>query len=780
MSFMVPAELENVWAKSPEAGRSTGETLVEHTYRVTEKVAEQYGLRPDLGIRLGSDRFWHRAFWASFLHDFGKAAGGFQKQLIPQTRKPWGKRHEVLSLAFVGWVFPQEHQDWIWVVSTIVSHHRDLGYIRQGYPLDLGPDDDVLPEMLADISDDIIEALRDWTSSAPAQWTSEFGLQQAGVEPSRLIGSESPEEFRTNGLRRIKQALAAYPLFVEELENAGARSPKTLAALAHRGVMMTADHSGSAHAEMFPRNPIPDPDSLARQFAFSLRPHQEGCKEKEGSVMFAAPTGSGKTEAALLWAARQGVCKKVPRLYYVLPFQASMNAMQGRLSKRFPRNVGLQHGKSRFALYRMYLEQEDAPKAAAKKAGAANRLTRLHYHPLRVLSPYQMLSALYRLKGYESALADVFGGLFIFDEIHAYEVKRLALILSMMEYLGHNYGVKFCIMSATFPEILKNWLSEAIPNLQTVPVPDRLFEEFRRHRIVLLEGELESDPGIQKIVEAAEQGSVLVCCNTVRRAQSVYKRLKNGGENLNLELLHGRFNARDRFGKEQKLLSQMSTRSKPDAKRTVLVATQVVEVSLDIDFDTILTEPAPLDALLQRFGRVNRNRGPGHPLRDVHVFKEPRVENPIYDDVLVQRTVELLERENGNPVDEARTGDWLNEIYAGEVSERWRSDFEEAARIFRTACIDNIIPYQSDRELAERFYEMFDGTEVIPADLKQEFLSLQNDDPLKAGELPITVSWAQFTWLNRAGLVKQSEDWNKFADVPYDEEFGLRLDAVDV
>jgi CRISPR-associated endonuclease/helicase Cas3 len=469
--------------------------------------------------------------------------------------------------------------------------------------------------------------------------------------------------------------------------------------------------------------------------------------------------------------------EKVPRLYYVLPFQASMNAMQGRLSEHFPGSIGLQHGKSRFALYRIYLEQEDAPEAAAKKAGAATRLTRLHYHPLRVLSPYQMLSALYRLKGYESVLTDVFSGLFIVDEIHAYEVKRLALILNMMEYLGRNYGAKFCIMSATFPKILKNWLSEAIPDLRQMPVPDGLFEGFRRHRVVLLEGELERDDGIQKIVETAKQGSVLVCCNTVRRAQNVYHRLKNDGEDLNLELLHGRFNARDRLGKEQKLLSQMSTGTKPDAKGTVLVATQVVEVSLDIDFDTIFTEPAPLDALLQRFGRVNRGRR--YPLRDVHVFKEPRAESPIYDDVLVQRTVELLERENGNPIDEARTGDWLNEIYAGEVSERWRSDFEKAARIFRTACIDNIIPYQSDRELTEQFYEMFDGTEVIPANLEQEFLNLQEENPLKAGDLPVTVSWAQFARLNRAGLLRQSEDWNKFVDVPYDEEFGLRLETAD-
>ena len=778
MSFTVPSGLEDVRAKSPVSGQSEGETLVEHTYRVCEKIAEQYRLRPDLGNRVGSDRFWHRAFWAGFLHDFGKAASGFQKQLVPKTGKPWGRRHEVLSLAFVNWVFPEEHEDWIWIVSTIVSHHKDQAEIRGLYLPGIKPEYDPLPLMLEEIPDDVISALREWAFDAPSEWISGLGLQDAGIELLQLADSESPQEFRAKGLSRIKRALDAYTAFARDLREVGSQTPRTLTALAHRGVMMTADHSGSAHAGTFPENPIPTPDDLAQKFNLpSLRPHQEDCKEKEGSIMFAAPTGSGKTEAALLWAARQGVDGKVPRLYYVLPFQASMNAMRNRLSKHFAEdNVGLQHGKSRFALYRMYLEQEDSPGVAARKAGAASRLTRLHYYPLRVLSPYQMLSALYRLKGYESALTDVFSGLFVFDEIHAYEAKRLALILKMMEYLGRNYGAKFCVMSATFPNILKEWLSDAIPDLQQLPVPDELFEEFRRHRVAMLEGELESDDGIQKILEAARESSVLVCCNTVRRAQGIYQRLKNVGKDLNIELLHGRFNARDRLGKEQELLSQMSTGTKPDARGTVLVATQVVEVSLDIDFDTIFTEPAPLDALLQRFGRVNRGRR--YSLREVYVFKEP-LESPIYDEVLVRRTVDLLERENGKPIDEANTGDWLNEIYEGEVSERWRSEFEEASRIFRTTCVDNIVPYQSDRELAELFYEMFDGTEVIPAVLEQEFLSLQENDPLKAGELPVTVSWAQFARLNRAGLIKQSEDWNKFADVPYDGEFGLRLDAVD-
>ena len=776
MPFVVPLKLRNTWAKSPAAGQTTGETLVEHTYMVLEKLADQCKMRPELGTRLSNEKFWHRAFWAGFLHDFGKATAGFQEQLRPGSYKPWGQRHEVLSLAFVGWAFPQDTEDWIWVTSAIISHHKDLDYLRRLYPLDLDPDYDIVPQMLEEIPDDVLEGLWEWTQSAPVAWISQFDLRNAGVMPQELIGPESPSVFRKNGFQRIRQALSAYPKFVESLKGGGAQTLQNITAMAHRGVMMTADHAGSAHARAFAKNPIPEPDSLMPKLELSeLYAHQDICRHSEGNVMFTAPTGAGKTEAALLWAARQGRDGSVPRLYYVLPFQASMNAMQSRFNTLFPDAVGLQHGRSRFALYRMFMDQGYTPAEAARSASFANNLTRLHHYSIRILSPYQMLGALYRLKGYESALTDVFGSLFIFDEIHAYEVERLAIILQMMGYLTANYGVRFCIMSATFPNILKKWLYETIPTLQELKVPDSLFESFRRHRVVLVDGELDSEYGIRKILEASEEGSVLVCCNTVRRAQSIYERLKALGNEVRLELLHGRFNARDRVGKERGLLGHMGTKVRPDARRTVLVATQVVEVSLDLDFDTVFTEPAPLDALIQRFGRVNRGRR--YPLRDVHVFREVTEGFSIYDNELVQRTLGLLERIDSCAIDERLAEGWLDEVYAGSVSERWESEFHRASETFSKVCLERLFPYQSDPELQKIFYEAFDGVEVVPSSLKSKFARLEIENPLLAGELVVTVSWALYKTAEKKGLVQPSDHWPKIVDLPYDEEYGLRLDV---
>ena len=110
------------------------------------------------------------------------------------------------------------------------------------------------------------------------------------------------------------------------------------------------------------------PDDLLRRLGREwegLHQHQRQAAKAHGSQLLTAPTGSGKTEAALLWASNQGDAAFPPaRLFYVLPFQASMNAMHQRLSRSFPRDVGLQRGRSLHALYREVLDAEPDPKRA--------------------------------------------------------------------------------------------------------------------------------------------------------------------------------------------------------------------------------------------------------------------------------------------------------------------------------------------------------------------------------------------------------------------------------
>src|ERR1051326_1494063 len=130
-----PDYLEHILAKSAQQGAGgKEESLAQHTWSVLEKLAATIRLRWNLPEQIGMPRLWHILFWAAFLHDFGKAAKGFQARLTGGPK--WPHRHEVLSLAFVDWVisaFTDEEQ--LWLVAAIASHHRDPGSIQVDYPI---------------------------------------------------------------------------------------------------------------------------------------------------------------------------------------------------------------------------------------------------------------------------------------------------------------------------------------------------------------------------------------------------------------------------------------------------------------------------------------------------------------------------------------------------------------------------------------------------------------------------------------------------------------------
>src|SRR5690606_10202411 len=146
--------------------------------------------------------------------------------------------------------------------------------------------------------------------------------------------------------------------------------------------------------------------------------------------------------------------------------------------------------------------------------------------------------------------------------------------------------------------------------------------------------------------------SVLVVCNLVARAQEAYNSLAGrlAGTDIPVILMHGRFNLRDRLKKERDI--QVLAGARSQRRPVLLIATQVVEVSLDIDLNTIYSDPAPLEALVQRFGRVNRARLLAELAR-VHVFTQPDDGQKIYDPALVAGTLEILRREAGKPIDES-------------------------------------------------------------------------------------------------------------------------------
>lgn len=775
-----PSQLDDIWAKSPlHPDQGQGERLAEHTWNVLEKLAELTHLRPDLPDVLGVPQLWNRLFWACWLHDFGKAAQGFQSML--RGGEPWAHRHEVLSLAFLDWITDGlSEEDCRWIAAGIVAHHRDPSEIRIRYSGLWLLDDNPIIKPLAEISASVVDGLWHWLKEHSALWVSQLGFDSEQVQVPVLPSHPNATlDLRNHGADRAKYWLKSCARFVDSLARAD-NGPLILGTIALRGHVVSADHMGSAHVGSLPAPSFRNVDEMLARMEVTkhgLYAHQRRAASIKGSAVLVAPTGSGKTEAALSWASTQsdnGICP--PRLFYTLPYQASMNAMFDRLNdKLFAGLVGLEHSRSTLALYQRFLEENHSSQDAARAARWSKNLARLHYFPVRVLSPYQILKGPYRLKGYESLLNDFFNAAVVLDEIHAYEPERLAIILSTVTYLRENFGTHFFIMSATLPALLQARLANALGGHASIRASAELFSQFRRHRLILQDGDLLQKGALDRIAESARTGqSVLVCCNLVRRAQGAYRELADRlrEDSVEIVLLHGRFNGADRLNKERSIVAATGSTSE-NRHPVVLVATQVVEVSLDIDLDVIYTDPAPLEALIQRFGRINRRRLKGTV--PVYVFREPADGQRIYGVKLVQGTLNVLEKNNEQVIDEEGISRWLDEVYVGEIAEKWESAYDKAYQEFSRSVLRPLRAFHSDDSLEEVFYQAFDSIEVLPASLQNDYQRLIEATPIEASQLLVPIRWGQFAQLRAKRKVLETvPGFPKVVDADYNE-FGLNL-----
>lgn len=783
-----PDYVAGILAKSADR-----ETLFEHTWHVLSRFANQVHLHPDLPAHLNSPRLWHRLYWACFLHDFGKVATGFQEVLRanPSERKRWPYRHEVGSLAFIGWLFPNSvDEDYRWVVAAIVSHHKDANTINGDYK-DGSP---AIRQIAQELAESPLEALWRWVDEYGARWQTELQLTELGIEqPTLLPKAEAVALVREGAVVQIEQALQAYRDLLTDFKEDPILRKQAVVTVALRGITITADHSASAHTGAPPLLPIQDYTAVVQQLGWSLdqlHQHQEISATTPGNAVLIAPTGSGKTEAAMFWAFGT-TPQQLPRLFYALPYQASMNAMHARLERMFPDAVGLQHGRALQALYRAYIEEGDNPSFAIQRAKDRKNRTELNYFPVRVFSPYQMLKACYKLRGYEAILSDYFDGAFIFDEIHAYEPKRLALILTLISHLRQHYQARFFVMSATFPDLIKLSLHQALGGYIEVMAGAQVFKEFQRHKLQLLDGDMLAADNINHIATTASQNtSVLVCCNTVARAQDMWRNLREQIPEATIVLLHSRLNGRDRLQREKQVMDACGLKS-DQRQPIILVATQVVEVSLNIDLDTIYTDPAPLEALIQRFGRVNRGGSQRNELGErvlapVHVFREPIPEENLrpYDRRLLVGTLRLLEEQNGLPVDESAVNDWLNTIYTdygGDYVEEWHRDYNQAAKDFRDGILHSLIAFNADKELEKLFYQAFDSIDVLPKSFEQTYFELMGrGEFIEAASLTVSMASWQYSMLKNRGKLqpgnRSSEDVLErvtIVNTPYDEDVGL-------
>jgi len=357
-------------------------------------------------------------------------------------------------------------------------------------------------------------------------------------------------------------------------------------------------------------------------------------------LLLEVPTGTGKTEAALAVAASWMKEKGIVGLYFCLPTQATSNQMFERtrdfvgrlLEDETSADLHLLHGRSElsesYEELGKFINQPESSGAQAHDWFRARKRGLLA--PFGVGTIDQALFAALNVRHFNLRLTGLAGKAIVVDEVHAYDTYTGSLLLRLLEWLS-TLGCRVIVLSATLTadsrrRLMKAWTRGIEPSQTPHPYPciaalDRsgsmqsVHLEMESNRTYL--EAVEPADWLFRIESAAEAGGcVAVVCNTVDEAQATYLWLSKQSSlrQHDLLLLHARFPLQRRIEREKEVLGRFSRRAtlgRPT--RAVLVATQVIEQSLDLDFDVLFTELAPIDLMIQRIGRLHRHDGRSRP-----------------------------------------------------------------------------------------------------------------------------------------------------------------------
>ncbi|MDA8227377.1 MAG: CRISPR-associated helicase Cas3' [Desulfitobacterium hafniense] len=686
--------------------KSSGETLLEHTIACLK--AAQLLLNSLPFLQKQKEALKKDVLLAVALHDIGKAATGFQKVLRGEQDNWQGKRHEIISASFASSIEGISSA----VIFAILTHHKSIPTdgISQVFgclpyeqiPL-TGKESVVWKEMVQEWKENSALFFDEWRRICEHLQKYLEGsideLKPLSLNPSWLE--------RTSGKRGQRKFISFQDRIYASIV---------------RGLTIASDHLGSSH-----KIPPPIPDlgyfPILKQ---NPRPFQERVGDNEGTAILRAPTGSGKTEAALLWAQKNQ--RPNGRLFYILPFTASINAMYRRLTKIFSKKiVGLLHYRATAALYDMLEADEDIASRPDRQQTAKVLANLAHeiWFPIRVCTPHQILRYTLRGKGWEYMLAEFPNACFIFDEIHAYDPRMVGLTLGSAKLLSQ-WGVRCLFLSATLPAFLRRLITNTMGELSFIE-PDPVKEEDRkilnkkRHIVEIRDGSIVDN--MESIVQAIRNNSsTLIVCNHVKTSQEVYSLLRKELPTENVKLLHSRFNQEDRNRIENELVNKFLPK--------VLVATQVVEVSLDVDFSQGFFEPAPIDALIQRMGRINRLGKTPPEYTNIVVFTKQVNSYKLYcichgDSHLstcrVQLTIDELEKLE-NPISERDLVKAADRVYGSGYQGEDKTKFEEGFYHPDIREFGNRLLAGAHQDWVENIIEKTDGNiEILPNCLLQEY-----------------------------------------------------------
>ena len=718
------------------------------------------------------DRFLIRSLITVCLHDMGKLSSNFQRMMRAESD---AERYEAIKANF-----RHEYSSVAFVRSAVLNLNKKTGVLlKQNSRIPL--------EAMAvlghhkTVDADLSRFERERNKPESLKW--EPGSLEEGKRVAQKIfndyGIPLPQiDFEKcfqyahkpsvcNFAKELRKYVLDYP------------SARELFVLM-KGLLMTADWCASSKVPDYATNVLIGPDLIAPYLQKKVeegggtydgfRAFQENCAKTKGHIIAVAPTGSGKTEAALLWTLEQIKQGDVSKILYLLPTMVTAKSLYDRLNSFFAthnHHVGLTHSMADLVL----LKEENQESTGRESDLYRDLLFNRHFFPpVTVGTVDQLLTTLFHSGRWPLKTFAAQDSAIVLDEVHSYDPYTTGLICKAIEQLAA-IGARFMIMSATFPNSLIEMFQSLLEKSAPVEIiRDQELLQAARSRYQTIDDDLLNH--LQEIRNQIDKGKrVLVVVNTVVRCQEIAQELAD----VDPVCYHSKFILRDRQKKEKKILEE---------NPSLVIATQVVEVALDIDFDILFTECAPPDALAQRAGRINRKRerngqvfifrpGPGS---ERIYFDDTRTEQK-HEERLLERSFDIFSKYQDHDITEQELLNIVEEVYENQHIDA-HEDFKQSISL-----VDHdqrnfhgmLDPLKDDEKRNTRL-ERYIQVSVIPFNFCGEVLEKENPRDRRMYELKMPA------WYVKQNEIRDPENGDiVFCEMEYDDHLGgqfLKKDAL--
>ena len=713
--------------KNEFLAKSNGETIMEHTENLINNFKNFFTVYPEINV----DK--ELLLLACIYHDLGKINKKFQSKLSGK-RQNGELPHGLLSTSFINSKSLSENgfdKSDIKILSYSVAlhHERDLSEILEE---DFSSEIELM-NIEADYFLKYLEKLQNIYFDYMNENMKEnlkysiFKIENEKVKLKKL----SKKYYKLNG------RIYSQDFILSEKEIFDTFQKYVML----KGLLNKVDYAASSYIPVEEKNDFLEEkmDSFLKNVLKKDNPENDWNElqkfmihNQNKNVVVVAQTGYGKTEAGLLWIGNN-------KGFFTLPLRVAINAIFDRVKnqiviEKLENRIGLLHSDFR----EIYIEdikkkeKNNLEKMDNDELFMYMDKTKQLSLPLTVCTIDQLFDFVFRAPGFELKVATLSYSKVVIDEIQMYSTDLLAYLIYGLKYIT-DFGGKFAIMTATLPGIITDLLKkEEIEFVTTEP----FINDKKRHNLKVLKEVINA----KFIKENYKDNKILVVCNTVKKSKQIYEDLKNLGiECKELNLLHSRFIKKDRAEKEKEISEFANPkRFKENVKKErelknicengIWIGTQVVEASLDLDFDILITELSDLNGLFQRMGRCYRNREILDEKYNCYVFTEEcsgiKSSKAVIDKEIHQKSKEALinidglltEKEKLELIDEVYSTESLKDTeYYGKLVKNiyalknYIVEYDNVKRIFRNVASRDIIPkiiYQENEKEIKKNIEI--------------------------------------------------------------------------